>query len=722
VRIERTNISVIICAYTLDRWDDVVAAIESVRSQSMPASQLLAIIDYNPELLARLQARFPDVTVVPNAEPRGLSGARNTGLALATGDVVAFLDDDAVADSGWLAGLSAGYTDDNVLGVGGLIVPLWETQRPGWFPEEFDWVVGCTYRGMAEGAAVRNLIGANMSMRRDVLEAVGGFSHALGRTSTQALGDEETGACIKASQLFPGGVFIYTERARVDHRVPASRATWAYYRTRCYGEGISKAGLSREVGSRDGLSSERTHAFVTLPLGALRAVGTFVRGDAWGLARAAAIIGGLAYTATGYAVGLARGGSATGTSVSADGSRDDATATAPAGASGSAAGSRRLRVLMVTPRYFPLVGGVEHHVAQVAALMAHEADVTVLTTDRTGELPAAETVAGVRIVRVPAWPRERDYYIAPRIADEISRSGADIVHVQSIHTAVAPIAMRAAIKAGLPFVLTFHGGGHSSATRESMRGLQWSLLRPLLARARKLIAVAQFEAQRFSTALGLPLDRFTVIPNGSDLPALEPGEADALRAASPATIVSVGRLERYKGHHRLIEAMPAVLAQVPEARLRIIGTGPYEAHLRDQVQRLGLGDAVEITSIPPTDRLAMARALAACSLFALMSDFETHPLAAIEAISLGRPALVADTSGLRELASRGLARAVPADTPTPLLAETIVQDLRAPRTVPAFNAPTWRECADSLLALYAEVVSAVPNESPASAPTRVQED
>jgi glycosyltransferase involved in cell wall biosynthesis len=719
VRIERTNISVIICAYTLDRWDDMVAAVESVRRQTTPASQLVVVIDYNPELLDRAVARFPEVTVVPNAGPQGLSGARNTGLALATGDIVAFLDDDAVADDAWIAGLSAGYADEDVLGVGGLIAPLWETKRPGWFPEEFDWVVGCTYRGMAEGTAVRNLIGANMSMRKDVLDAVGGFSHSLGRTNTQALGDEETGACIRASQLFPGGVFVYTERARVDHRVPASRATWSYYRTRCYGEGISKAALSREVGSKDGLSSERTHAFVTLPIGALRSVGAFFTGDSSGLARAAAIIGGLGYTATGYAVGLARGGSAT--EAGAGSAQVSAAASATATGNGSPA-ARRLRVLMVTPRYFPLVGGVEHHVAQVATLMARDADVTVLTTDRTGELPASETVDGVHIVRVPAWPRERDYYIAPRVSREIRRANADIVHVQSVHTAVAPLAMFAAIRSHTPFVLTFHGGGHSSATRESMRGLQWTLLRPLLSRARKLIAVAKFEAQRFSEALGLPSDRFTVIPNGSDLPALAAGEAEALRAAGPMTIVSVGRLERYKGHQRLIEAMPAVLGAIPEAKLSIIGTGPYEAHLRAAVQRLGIAEAVHITSIPPTDRLAMARALAGCSLFALMSDFETHPLAAIEAISLGRPALVADTSGLRELATQGLARAVPADIGPGLLAETILEELRAPRPVPEFTAPTWRECTDSLLALYAQVLSAAPAEALAGAAAHVQGD
>ena len=303
MRTHGAGISVIICAYTLDRWSDLVAAVDSVRLQTLPPSQTILVIDHNPELLTRASDTFPDLTVTASTHPAGLSGARNTGLELATGGIIAFLDDDAIAAESWLEELVAGYSTDTVLGVGGFIAPLWESSRPGWFPEEFDWVLGCTYQGMLEGTEVRNLIGANMSFRSDVLAAVGGFSEELGRTSTRALGDEETGACIRASQLFPGCAFVYVPRARVDHRVPASRTTWRYFRQRCYGEGISKANLARAVGSRDGLASERRHAFVTLPAGVGRALRAFLHGDRAGVARAGALVAGLAFTGSGYLVG-----------------------------------------------------------------------------------------------------------------------------------------------------------------------------------------------------------------------------------------------------------------------------------------------------------------------------------------------------------------------------------------------------------------------------------
>src|SRR5581483_7826900 len=102
---------------------------------------------------------------------------------LVTGsDAIAFLDDDAAADPSWLAELLRGYQERDVLGVGGRIDPAWSTKRPRWFPEEFAWVVGCTYRGIpSHPSPVRNLIGANMSLRRSVFDAVGGFRTELGR-------------------------------------------------------------------------------------------------------------------------------------------------------------------------------------------------------------------------------------------------------------------------------------------------------------------------------------------------------------------------------------------------------------------------------------------------------------------------------------------------------------------------------------------------------------
>jgi len=307
--VDSTNrsFSVVICAYTEARWNQLCEAVDSVHDQTKPPVQVVIVIDHNPQLYERSLKRFSADVVVENSGVQGLSDARNTGVEHTVGDFVAFLDDDAAADSRWLEKLAEGYADSAVLGVGGHIDPIWEDARPGWFPEEFDWVAGCTYRGApTERTPVRNMIGANMSFRRSTLIDAGGFRHQMGRTATMPLGDEETELCIRIRQKH-GGVIMYEPSALVRHHVPSSRGTWAYFMPRCYAEGISKGVMSHMVGTRDGLSSERRHVLVVLPSGVIRGVGATFTGDLWGVPRAATIVVGLGATVLGYTVARTRG-------------------------------------------------------------------------------------------------------------------------------------------------------------------------------------------------------------------------------------------------------------------------------------------------------------------------------------------------------------------------------------------------------------------------------
>ena len=300
------NVSVVICAYTEARWSDLRAAVESVRRQTLPPREIIVVIDHNPAFLHHARELVPGAVVIENVQPRGLSGARNSGLAAARGAIVAFLDDDAVAAPDWLERLCAGYSDASVLGVGGAIEPLWwNDQRPSWFPDEFDWVVGCTYRGMPPALSqVRNLIGCNMSLRREVFAEVGGFRTGIGRINALPLGCEETELCIRAGRRWPQGKLLYQPAAKVSHRVPSTRGRWGYFCSRCYAEGLSKAQITQFTGFKAGLSSERRYVAHALPLGVLRSLGqAVVRGEGAGLMRAAAIVVGLAFTVAGFAKG-----------------------------------------------------------------------------------------------------------------------------------------------------------------------------------------------------------------------------------------------------------------------------------------------------------------------------------------------------------------------------------------------------------------------------------
>jgi GT2 family glycosyltransferase len=300
------TVSVVICAYTDLRWAVLVDAVESALAQAPAPLEVLLVIDHNDALLARATAQLGGrITVLPNEQEHGLSGARNTGTEHARGDVVAFLDDDACARPGWLAALTRDFADPRVIGTGGIAVPQWQVTRPDWFPDEFLWVVGCSYRGLPETAApIRNPLGANMAFRRALCLQVGGFAHGIGRVGRLPLGCEETELAIRLrAAAGDEATILQVPGAIVDHMVDVDRTRWRYFRERCWSEGISKALVAASVGREPALASERAYALRTLPVGVLRGLRDTLRGDLGGLRRALVVVAGLAITTAGFARG-----------------------------------------------------------------------------------------------------------------------------------------------------------------------------------------------------------------------------------------------------------------------------------------------------------------------------------------------------------------------------------------------------------------------------------
>ncbi len=296
--------TVVVCAYTKDRWVTLQRAIDTTLGQIGRNDELLVVVDHNEALLTRCREYVGDFIVLPNRHHRGLSGARNTALDEAHGSIIVFLDDDAIPLDGWLEALRAPYSDKRVYGVGGLAKPNWLGGKPRWFPEEFLWVVGCSHLGLpSDPHPVRNLVGANMSFRKAAFDHVGGFAEHMGRVGERLLACEETEFSIRLMQANPGAIILYEPSSQVEHQVAQQRASLDYFVKRCWAEGLSKAEVSRRVGRSRGLSTERHYASRVLPRGIWKGLRDSVAGDLWGAVRSAAIVLGLAATAAGYCVG-----------------------------------------------------------------------------------------------------------------------------------------------------------------------------------------------------------------------------------------------------------------------------------------------------------------------------------------------------------------------------------------------------------------------------------
>lgn len=369
-----------------------------------------------------------------------------------------------------------------------------------------------------------------------------------------------------------------------------------------------------------------------------------------------------------------------------------------------------MHILMVAARYLPTVGGTEIHTAEVSTrLVARGHQVTVVTADATDApagTPDRATVDGVDIVRLPARLTGPEIRFSRPLYRYVREWTGDVIHVQGYHTLSAPTGLLAARHARLPHVLTFHSGGHSSRLNTAIRPVQRAGLRPLLASADHLIGVSDFERDTFITQLRLPAERFSTIPNGADF------DVDALAALPPIVpdgirrIATVGRLEKYKGHHRVIAAMPELLRRCPGVQLQIIGTGPYEPDLRAQVAELGLTASVEFQSFPAANRAGMVDALRRADLVTLMSDYESQGMAAVEALVLGRPLVVADNSALGELARRYDVTAVPVNASPAQLAITLAEVLLNPPPVAVPSVFRWEDAVDRLEACYEAVLHA----------------
>jgi glycosyltransferase involved in cell wall biosynthesis len=189
----------------------------------------------------------------------GLSHARNEGIRNSHSEIIAFIDDDAIADPNWLRHLVEDFGSPSVIGSGGRIKPIWPGQTPRWFPEELYWIVGCSYKGLpTKKAPIRNPIGCNMCFRRKVFEDAGYFSSDIGRIGNNLFGHEDTEFAIRATNKLHNTKILYEPDSLVYHRISWNRASLRYVMKRSFAEGLSKAFFSQKFKTRKLKSNEST--------------------------------------------------------------------------------------------------------------------------------------------------------------------------------------------------------------------------------------------------------------------------------------------------------------------------------------------------------------------------------------------------------------------------------------------------------------------------------
>ncbi|QLG26097.1 glycosyltransferase family 2 protein [Halorarum halophilum] len=254
------RVSVVLCTYAESMYDDFREAADAVLDQTYGDVELVVVVDGTDAVFERVEAEYggsEDVVLHCNEENVGLLESRNTGARLATGDVVAFIDDDAVPDGEWVELLVEAYEEHDRIAVGGKMTGRWVAGRPSYLPSEFDWLVGVTHRGFADGAGeVRNTFGSNISFRRDVFLELGGFDTAIGGRKGEAnLQGGETELAARMREVYGEGVW-YVPEAEVEHKVFEYRTDLWWLLDRAFWQGYSKRAMETFVEDSGGEEGE----------------------------------------------------------------------------------------------------------------------------------------------------------------------------------------------------------------------------------------------------------------------------------------------------------------------------------------------------------------------------------------------------------------------------------------------------------------------------------
>ncbi len=296
-----------------------------------------------------------------------------------------------------------------------------------------------------------------------------------------------------------------------------------------------------------------------------------------------------------------------------------------------------MKILQVSSRYFPNVGGVGEHVRNISERLAKKHDITIFAADASGKLPRKEEINGVLVSRFKSFSPSDAYHLSFEMLSELRKSEFDIVHGHNYHALSLYFSRYAKRK---KFVVTphYHGRGHTP-TRDFLIKLYKPFGRRIFADADAIISVSSYEKELLIRDFGMGAGKISLIPNGIDQ--AEFTEGGMQRRTN--TILYVGRLEKYKGVQYIIRALP-LLSE--DFHLEIVGRGTYNRELVALVGRLGLNYRVRFYQDLP--RAELLGKYARAGVFVLLSQREAFSLVVAEALASKTPCVVANTSALKE--------------------------------------------------------------------------
>lgn len=300
-----------------------------------------------------------------------------------------------------------------------------------------------------------------------------------------------------------------------------------------------------------------------------------------------------------------------------------------------------MKILQVCPRYYPSIGGVEEHVRNISERLAEKFDVSVFTTDHSGELPTKEIINGVKVRRFKSWAPNEAYFFSKELKRYLLKdsSNYDVVHAHSYHA--FPALYAALSKSNNKFIFTphYHGAGHTF-----FRGLfhiPYKFFgKTIFEKAEKIICVSNYERSLILDHFKIDDEKVLVIPNGVDL---EKFEILRKNRKDCRVILSVGRLEKYKGIQYLIRVLPKLASDIV---LEIVGKGSYKQELARLSRKLGVESRTFFFQY--LSRKKLVKKYVDANLFVLLSKREAYGISVAEALASKTPCIVANISALYE--------------------------------------------------------------------------